>query len=120
MATSEEKISELLAMLRQVLEDERSALLAGSPERIASVVERKLALAERIANECLLPEALRASADTVRQLDRYNRGNGAICSVMLRHLTQAVDHLHRRELHRSYGPDGAESRPPTQNPLGAA
>ena len=120
MVTSPDKLAAMLVELRQILEEERSVLLSGSPERIAGVVERKLALADRIEKECEKPGAVAPSAETLSWLARYNRQNSAICSALLRHLTGTVDKLRQRDLHRSYGPDGTETSPPAQNPLGAA
>src|ERR1700687_4636178 len=118
--TTSDRLSALLADLRQILETERPILLSGSPERIAGVVERKLALAELIESECAEPGTVPPSIDTLTWLDRFNRENSVICSAILRHLTQSLDKLRQNELHRSYGPDGEENSPPDQNPLGAA
>ena len=120
MSNPTDKLSHLLAELRCLLEEERTILLSGSPERIAGVVERKLAVAERIEGACNLPGAVAPSRETLIWLERYNRGNSVICATMFRHLAQTLDKLRQRELHRSYGPDGAESSPPTQSRLGAA
>ena len=46
MTPSTERLPALLVELRQVLEEERSILLSGSPEGIAELVKRKLSLAE--------------------------------------------------------------------------
>jgi flagellar biosynthesis/type III secretory pathway chaperone len=120
MTTSGEELSHLLAKLGQVLEEERRILLSGSPEDITGIVERKLLLAELIEKECEIPGIMPPDVKILTWLERYNRGNSAICSAMLRHLTRMLDTLRQYELHRSYGPDGAESSPPSQNPLGAA
>ena len=120
MTTSTDRLSGLLAELRQILEEERSILLSGSPDRITGVVERKLALAEMIEQECEVPGTVPPCIETLSWLGRYNRENSVICSAMLRHLTDTVDKLRQRELHRSYGPDGTETSPPAQSPLGAA
>jgi len=53
MTPSTERLPVLLAELRQVLEEERSILLSGSPEGIAELVKRKLSLAEEI--DCTQP-----------------------------------------------------------------
>jgi flagellar biosynthesis/type III secretory pathway chaperone len=113
-------LAALLAELRVLLEREREAFLSGSPERIAAVAQRKLALAELIEREAALPEAIAPSADALTALARYNRENGVICAAMLRHMTQALDKLRRSEPHRSYRPDGSEHTPPAPHPLGAA
>lgn len=120
MTTSSGELSALLAELRQILAEERGILLSGSPDRIAGVVERKLALADMIESACAAPGTTAPSIETLISLDRCNRENSVICSAMLRHLTRTVDRLRQHELHRSYGPDGAESTPPAQSPLGAA
>jgi flagellar biosynthesis/type III secretory pathway chaperone len=121
MSNSSERLSDLLVELRQLLEEERSILLSGSPERIVGIVERKLAIAERIARAGDTPEAAPPGVETLIGLERYNRGNSIICSAMLRHLTRTLDKLRQHEPHRSYGPDGAENIPPAQTPpLGAA
>jgi flagellar biosynthesis/type III secretory pathway chaperone len=116
MTTTSDRISTLLAELRQVLEEERAALLSGRPEPLSRVVERKLALAEMIEMECANPADAPPNVETLR----YNQENSIICSAMLRQMTRTIDKLRQHELHRSYGPDGAETGPPAQNPLGAA
>jgi flagellar biosynthesis/type III secretory pathway chaperone len=120
MTTTSDRISTLLAELRQVLEEERAALLSGRPEPLSRVVERKLALAEMIETECANPADAPPNVETLGWLDRYNQENSIICSAMLRQMTRTIDKLRQHELHRSYGPDGAETSPPAQNPLGAA
>jgi flagellar biosynthesis/type III secretory pathway chaperone len=120
MTTSTDGLSDLLADLRRILEEERRVLLSGSPERISGVAERKLLLAEMIERKYNMPEAVPPDLDTLTWLERYNRENSVICSAMLRHMNQTIDKLRQHELHRSYTPDGAENNPPAQNPLGAA
>ena len=120
MTTTSDRISTLLAELRQVLEEERAALLSGRPEPLSRVVERKLALAEMIETECAKPADVPPNVETLGWLERYNQENSIICSAMLRQMTRTLDKLRQHELHRSYGPDGAETSPPAQNPLGAA
>jgi flagellar biosynthesis/type III secretory pathway chaperone len=120
MTNPSTRLAELLGELRQILEDERSILLSGNPARITVVVERKLLIAEMIERECKMPGVAAPSVETILWLDRYNRGNSVICSAMLRHLTQTLDKLRQRESHRSYGPNGMETSPQEQNPLGAA
>jgi hypothetical protein len=39
---------------------------------------------------------------------------------VLRQLTRTLDAMRRRELHRSYCPDGAEASRSAQHPLGVA
>ena len=120
MTTSTDELSDLLAELRQILEEERRVLLSGSPERISGVAERKLLLADAIESKCNTPGTVPPKLETLAWLDRYNRGNSVICAAVLRHLNQAIDKLRQSESHRSYGPDGAEINPPAPNPLGAA
>jgi flagellar biosynthesis/type III secretory pathway chaperone len=120
MTPSTERLPVLLVELRQVLEEERSILLSGTPEGIGELVKRKLSLAEEIEVACELPGTTAPSPDTLTWLARYNRENSVICSAILQHMTKAIDKLRRQELHRSYGPDGTEQSPAAQNPLGAA
>ena len=120
MTTSDNQLSDLLAELRQILEEERGVLLSGSPERISGMAEHKLLLADAIERKCNAPGTVAPNLETLAWLSRYNRGNSVICSAILRHLNQAIDKLRRRESHRSYGPDGAENNPAASNPLGAA
>ena len=120
MTTSSDELLDLLAKLREILEEERHILLSGSPERISGLAERKLLLAEMIEQKSKMPGMAPPNLETVTWLDRYNRGNSVICSAMLRHLTGTIDKLRRDDLHRSYRADGAETSPTTQNPLGAA
>jgi flagellar biosynthesis/type III secretory pathway chaperone len=118
--TKVDGISALLAELRQVLEEERAALLCGDLGRLTGAVDRKLALAETIENEYPANAAVQPSSATLHWLYRFNQGNSIICSAMLRHLTRTIDKLRHQQPHRSYGPDGAESSPSVQKPLGAA
>ena len=120
MSTSSNELLDLLAELREILEEERRILLSGNPERISSLAERKLLLAEMIEQKSTMPGMALPNQETMTRLDRYNRGNSVICSAMLRHLTGTIDKLRRHDLHRSYRADGAETSPNTQNPLGAA
>jgi hypothetical protein len=71
-----------------------------------------------IETECTA--AVPPNLGTLGWLARYNQENSIICSAMLRQMTRTIDKLRQHELHRSYGPDGAENSPPAQNPLGAA
>jgi flagellar biosynthesis/type III secretory pathway chaperone len=120
LSNSGERLSDLLAELRDLLEEERRILLSGSPERIAGIAERKLLLAETIESASKKMGTEPPSTETLAWLELYNRGNSVICGAMLRHLTRTLDKLRQREFHRSYRPDGAENSPPGQNPLGAA
>jgi flagellar biosynthesis/type III secretory pathway chaperone len=120
MTTTSEGLSDLLLELRLILEKERSVLLSGAPARITSIAERKLALAEAIEAQCAKPGAVVPGTEELRWLYRYNSENSVICSAVIRHLSLAHDKLRQHELHRSYGPDGTESSPASQNSLGAA
>jgi hypothetical protein len=110
----------MFAELQQLLEEERAALLGGSPDRIIAAAERKRALADQIEAQAAQPETPPPSAEALARVARYNRDNSVICSAMLRHLTQALDKLHRSEPHRSYRPDGSERNLPARHSLGAA
>jgi len=120
MTASNDRLSALLAELRQLLEEERSALLSGVPARITAAAKHKLDLAEKIERECDAVAAAPANVGILTWLARYNRENSVICSAMLQHMTRAIDKLRRNEPHRSYGPDGAEHSATAQRPLGAA
>jgi flagellar biosynthesis/type III secretory pathway chaperone len=120
MRDSSQQLAQLLAELRELLEHERSILLSGSPERIGGLVAHKSALADMIERTWQASTATPLELDTLKALQRYNRGNSVICSAVLRHLSRALDKLRQRELHRSYRPDGAEDSPPVRSPLGAA
>lgn len=117
-------LSSLLAELTELLAEEREAFLSCSPERIAALAQKKLALADRIERATTVPGAIAPAvapgADTLSRLARANRENGMICSAMLRHMTQALDTLRRAAPHRSYRPDGSEHNPPAPHTLGAA
>jgi flagellar biosynthesis/type III secretory pathway chaperone len=119
VSNSDKPLSDLLAELRHILEEERRILLSGRPEQLAGVIARKLSLAERIETADAAPQAI-PSPEALVWLATYNRGNSVICSALLRQLTRTMDALRRRELHRSYGPDGTEASPAPQNRLVAA
>jgi hypothetical protein len=110
----------LFAELQLLLEEERAALLGGSPERIIAAAGRKIELADRIEAHAARPDGGAPDAELLARAARYNRDNAAICAAMLRHLTEALDKLRRSEPHRSYLPDGSERNPPAQHTLGAA
>lgn len=120
MEAPTDRLCALVAELRDLLEEERAAFLAGSPERIAALAHRKLVLAEEIESEAALPGAVAPSAEALARIARANQENGVICSAMLRHMRQAIDRLRRAEPHRSYRPDGSEHNPPAPHDLGAA
>jgi len=113
-------LSELIEELRDVLERERQALLSGSPEAIRTVTQHKMLVADLIDQATMAPGTPLPSPDELAPLARYNQENAVICAAMLRHLTAAVDKLHRQDPHRSYGPDGSEQTRPAQHALGAA
>jgi flagellar biosynthesis/type III secretory pathway chaperone len=117
---SPDPLSDLLDELRQVLETERRALLGGRPEEISEVTRRKLDLAELIERESTAGLVPPAAEQALIALARYNRENSVICTVMLRHLADALDHLRQHELHHSYNPDGSVDRRSPRQPLGAA
>lgn len=110
----------LIDELRDVLEDERRALLSGTAHAINAVTERKLMVAGMIEAATGLADAPKPALATLVPLARYNRENAVICEAMLRHLTAAIDRLRRHEAHRSYGPDGSEHYRSARHPLGAA
>jgi flagellar biosynthesis/type III secretory pathway chaperone len=119
VSNSGELLADLVAELERLLEEERAILLSGRPERLAGVAERKLLLAEAIESVRDTPQ-MAACREAVLRLATYNHGNSVICSALLRQLRRTMDALRRRELHRSYRADGAESSPAAQNRLGAA
>lgn len=116
----DDRIGLLLGELQQVLEEERSVLLSGQPQRIAGTVERKLRLAEAIERAWTDAGPALPARQTVVRLERLNRGNAVICSALVRHLTRTLDRLRGPESHRSYRPDGGEAQPPAASRLGAA
>jgi flagellar biosynthesis/type III secretory pathway chaperone len=121
MTSGENGLMPLIDRLRDLLEEERRALLTGTPELITEVVQRKLALAEAIEAASTEAGAARPPAEAVAALDRYNRENAIICTAMLRHLTGALDALRRHDPHRSYKLDGTERTGlPAHQALGAA
>jgi flagellar biosynthesis/type III secretory pathway chaperone len=118
--TPTERLAELIDDLRAVLEEERQALLSGTPERIGAATQLKSMLAELIDQATLVPGTKRPAPDLLRPLARYNQENAIICAAMLRHLTAAIDRLRRQDPHRSYNPDGSEQLRASQHALGAA
>ncbi len=120
MAMSSDRLSSLLQALQELIKQERAALLAGDPERIVAVAERKLALAETVEKETSAPHLSPAQIMMLSQLARDNHANGVICSAMLRHMTRAIDKLRMSDPHRSYLPDGSERSHAARNTLGAA
>jgi flagellar biosynthesis/type III secretory pathway chaperone len=109
----------LLDRLRQLLEEERAALLAGDPERIMAAAEHKQALADQI-DAAAAATVVAPAANDLTRLARYNRDNAVICAAMLRHMTQALDRLRQYAPHRSYRADGTERNPASRTTLGAA
>jgi len=110
----------LFAQLQELLEEERTALLAGEPERITVVAQQKRALADAIEETAAQSTPAWLNPEELRRLARYNRENSVICSAMLRHMTEAIDKLRRYEPHRSYRADGTERAQAVRNTLGAA
>lgn len=110
----------LCAQLQQLLEEERTALLAGNPELITAVASQKRTLADQIEAEAMRTKVEQPSAEQLIRLARYNRENSVICSAMLRHMTEAIDKLRQYEPHRSYRADGSERTQAVRNTLGAA
>jgi flagellar biosynthesis/type III secretory pathway chaperone len=120
MATPTEHLAELIDDLREVLEDERRALLSGTPATIGAITQRKVQLAELIDQATLAPGTQRPDPALLAPLARYNQENAVICGAMLRHLTAAIDRLRRQDPHRSYNSDGSEQSRSSQHALGAA
>jgi len=120
MATPAERLAELIDELREVLEEERRALLSGTPEAIAAITRHKMMVAELIDEATLVPGTPRPDPAPLQKLARYNQENAVICAAMLRHLTAAIDRLRRQDPHRSYNPDGSEQSRSSQHALGAA
>ncbi|HEX3860970.1 MAG TPA: hypothetical protein VHY35_04705 [Stellaceae bacterium] len=111
----------LIDELRDLLVEEREALLSGGPERLTDVVQRKLALAEAIEHATNDVDMPQVQTDAIASLDRYNRENAIICAAILRHLTDALDTLRQQNPHRSYKLDGTEEKSaPVPHALGAA
>jgi len=120
MTAPTDQLTGLIDQLREVLEEERRALLSGTSEAINSVVQRKLLLADRIEQATSAPGTSRPGSAELVALARYNRENAVICDTMLRHLTAAIDRLRRQDPHRSYKPDGSEQTHSAKHVLGAA
>lgn len=120
MANDATRLGALVDDLRDVLEEERRALLSGTPDAINAIAQRKLALAETIEAATAGADASRPHPDALAALARYNQENAVICAAMLRHLTAAIDRLRHHDPHRSYNPDGSEQSSPARHALGAA
>lgn len=120
MAGAPEFLPMLLDAMHRVLDEERTALLSGSPDQITAATQRKLALADRIERECPAPPASQSERDRIAELARYNRENAMICSAMLTHMTAALDKLRGHDPHRSYAADGNDRTPAAPNVLGSA
>jgi flagellar biosynthesis/type III secretory pathway chaperone len=120
MAQSSNRLPGLIAELRDVLEEERRALLSGTPEAIQAITQKKNLVADLIEEATTAPGAGQPDPAQLAPLVRYNRENAVICDAMLRHLTAAIDRLRRQDPHRSYRPDGSEQSRSTQHALGAA
>ncbi|HYM73671.1 MAG TPA: hypothetical protein VET89_11860 [Stellaceae bacterium] len=120
MAIPGKRLSDLIDELGAVLAEERQALLSGSPERIATMTQKKMLIADMIEEATVAAGTPRPSLVLLAPLARYNQENAIICGAMLRHLTEAIDRLRQVDLHRSYNPDGSEQSCSAQHPLGAA
>jgi len=120
MATSPDRLPELIDELRTVLEEERHALLSGTAAAINEVTQRKIGLADTIERATNAPGTSQPGAAELIALARYNQENAIICNTMLRHLTAAIDRLRRQDPHRSYKPDGTEESRSARRALGAA
>ena len=120
MVTPGEQLAALIEELREVLEEERRALLGGTPAVINEVTQRKLLLAEQIEEATLVPGATRPDPALLQSLARYNQQNAVICAAMQRHLSAAIDSLRRQDPHRSYRADGSEGNHAARHALGAA
>jgi flagellar biosynthesis/type III secretory pathway chaperone len=120
MASPADQLTELIDQLRDVLEEERRALLSGTAEAISGVAQRKLLLADMIEQATATPGMPRPGVAELVALARYNQENAVICDTMLRHLTAAIDRLRRQDPHRSYKSDGSEQNHSAKHALGAA
>ena len=120
MADKADQLSQLIDQLRDVLEEERRALLSGTAEAINAMAQRKLLLADMIEQMTAIPGTPRPGAAELVALARYNQENSVICDTMLRHLTAAIDRLRRQDPHRSYKSDGSEQSHSAKHALGAA
>jgi flagellar biosynthesis/type III secretory pathway chaperone len=119
MTQSDSRLAALLDQLRNVLKDERKALLSGQPIEIDAATQRKLLLAEEIERETD-GRSSQADIGLLKTLARYNRDNSVICTAMLRHMTAALDRLRQHDPHRSYRSDGSEQSPQNHRLVGAA
>ncbi len=120
MTAREDRLTELIDLLRYALEEERQALLSGTSEAINAIAQRKMLLADSIEQATAVPGTARPATAELVALARYNQENAVICDTMLRHLTAAIDRLRRQDPHRSYKPDGSEQDHSTKRALGAA
>jgi hypothetical protein len=120
MTSPDERLGQLIDELRDVLEDERRALLSGTADAINAAAQRKMLVADMIEQATLIAGTPRPNPGLLRPLVRYNQENAVICAAMLRHLTAAIDRLRRQDPHRSYRPDGSEQARPARHALGAA
>lgn len=120
MAIPSDRLSELIDQLRDILEEERRALLSGAPDTITAITQRKMMIADQIDQATPAPGARRPDPAVLQKLARYNQENAVICAAMLRHLTAAIDRLHQQDPHRSYTRDGSEQSRSSRHALGAA
>src|ERR1700689_3012486 len=75
MATPDDPLTALIDQLRDVLEEERRALLSGTAEAINAVTQRKLLLADMIEQSTVVPGMPRPGTAELVALARYNREN---------------------------------------------
>ena len=114
------RLADLVEELREVLEEERRALLSGTPAAISAITQKKMLVADLVDQATLVQGTPRPDPRLLRPLARYNQENAVICAAMLRHLTAAIDRLRRQDPHRSYNSDGSEQNRSSQHALGAA
>jgi flagellar biosynthesis/type III secretory pathway chaperone len=119
MADPPTRLDTLIDELRALLEDERQALLSGTPAAIDAAAQRKVLVADMI-EAATAAGAARPSREALIALARYNQENAVICAAMLRHLGAAIDRLRGLDQHRSYNPDGSEQSGSARQALGAA
>lgn len=120
MAAPDQRLSELVAELGDVLAEERQALISGSLERITAATQKKMLVADLIERATATPGMVLPSAELLTPLARYNRENAVICDAMVHHLTEAIDRLRQIDPHRSYNSDGTEQSRSAPRALGAA
>lgn len=95
-----------LARLSQLLEQERSQILAGRYDGLEAIATRKAALLSRIEAADPGPDAL---APVVAQLRRNQELTGAACAGMRDALSALKEARGRGQRLETYGPDGRQS-----------